>query len=262
MKLSIITINYNNSEGLTKTMESVLAQTFADYEYLVIDGGSTDSSKDIIEKNKHKLAYWISEKDAGVYNAMNKGILKARGEYLLFLNSGDWFISPTILQQVFSESLTEDVVYGDLDTPLGKWTYPAELTFAHFFRGGIGHPAAFIRRDLFDRFGLYSEEYKISSDWEFFMICLVKHGRSYKKIDRVISHFNLDGISSTQENKRLKEKEKELILEKHFPLMLADYRNYFAAQRELEFYRNSKVTQLIKRFQESAFYKKIRRIPG
>lgn len=85
MKLSVITINYNNAEGLAKTMDSVFRQRFSDFEYIVIDGGSTDGSKDLIVNNQDKIAYWCSEKDSGIYNAMNKGIREASGEYLLFI---------------------------------------------------------------------------------------------------------------------------------------------------------------------------------
>ena len=89
MKLSIITINYNNREGLKKTINSVINQTFRDFEYILIDGGSEDGSKEIILQHEAQFSYWRSEKDHGIYNAMNKGILAAKGDYLLFLNSGD-----------------------------------------------------------------------------------------------------------------------------------------------------------------------------
>ena len=91
MKLSIITVNLNNLEGLKKTYESVVSQTFTDYEWLVIDGGSTDGSREFIEQHQDKFAYWCSEPDKGIYNAMNKGIVRAKGEYLNFMNSGDYF---------------------------------------------------------------------------------------------------------------------------------------------------------------------------
>ncbi len=100
-KLSIITINYNNRSGLQKSMQSVFAQSFTDYEYIIIDGGSTDGSKELIEENSGRLAYWVSESDNGIYHAMNKGILKAKGELLIFLNSGDFYVSPNL----FSYSL-------------------------------------------------------------------------------------------------------------------------------------------------------------
>ena len=86
MKLSIITINYNNAIGLKKTIESIVEQTYHEFEYIVIDGGSNDDSKKVILENQNNISDWCSEKDAGIYNAMNKGILKATGEYLLFLN--------------------------------------------------------------------------------------------------------------------------------------------------------------------------------
>ena len=89
--ISIITINFNDKIGLQRTFDSVFAQDFNDFEYIVIDGGSNDGSKELIEENTDKISYWISEPDKGIYNAMNKGIKVANGEYLLFLNSGDKF---------------------------------------------------------------------------------------------------------------------------------------------------------------------------
>ena len=100
-QLSIITINYNNLAGLQKTFESVFNQTFQDFEYIVIDGGSTDGSKELIEQYHDKIDYWVSEPDSGIYNAMNKGIVRANGEYLQFLNSGDSLLGENILKNVF-----------------------------------------------------------------------------------------------------------------------------------------------------------------
>ena len=111
-KLSIITINLNNAAGLRKTIESVVNQTFTDYEYLIIDGGSTDGSVEVIKEFADKITYWVSEPDKGIYNAMNKGILKARGEYLQFLNSGDWLVDNEVLFRVFSLNHFEDILYG------------------------------------------------------------------------------------------------------------------------------------------------------
>ena len=127
-KLSIITINYNNAKGLRQTMSSVLEQSFADYEYIVIDGGSSDGSVQIIEEFEnqfkssnagsdlnHRLSFqWISESDNGIYNAMNKGIALAKGDYCFFLNSGDYLVSKTVLESVFSENPTEDIIFGNL----------------------------------------------------------------------------------------------------------------------------------------------------
>jgi len=100
MKLSIITINYNDKEGLRKTIESVLSQTWTDYEYLIIDGGSADGSLDVIREYEDKITYWISEKDNGIYNAMNKGIVKSKGAYLQFLNSGDYLVDNKVFENM------------------------------------------------------------------------------------------------------------------------------------------------------------------
>src|SRR5215213_3812369 len=98
-QFSIISINLNNAEGLQKTFDSVFNQTFTDFEYIIIDGGSSDGSEEIIKENADKFSYWVSEKDDGIYDAMNKGIAKATGDYLLFLNSGDHLLDSSILQK-------------------------------------------------------------------------------------------------------------------------------------------------------------------
>ena len=137
MKLSIITINYNNAEGLRKTLASVAAQTFRDFEHIIVDGGSTDESVEIIRQYADNEAIrpenskadnlalspyhlitsspiiWISEPDSGIYNAMNKGIKMAKGEYLLFLNSGDYLVDADTLKNVFEEANDVDIIYGD-----------------------------------------------------------------------------------------------------------------------------------------------------
>lgn len=112
MKLSIITVNLNNLEGLKKTYDSVVCQTFTDYEWLVIDGGSTDGSREFIEQHQDKFAYWCSEPDKGIFNAMNKGIVRAKGEYLNFMNSGDCFACEETVAEVFGKNRTADILYG------------------------------------------------------------------------------------------------------------------------------------------------------
>ncbi|MFZ3274524.1 MAG: glycosyltransferase, partial [Lutibacter sp.] len=114
MLLSIITINFNNLEGLKKTMASVLGQTWKEFEYIIIDGGSTDGSAAYIESQSQHLNYWVSESDKGIYNAMNKGIKVAHGEYLLFLNSGDEFYDLEVLEKNNAAIHTEDFVYFDI----------------------------------------------------------------------------------------------------------------------------------------------------
>jgi Glycosyltransferases involved in cell wall biogenesis len=198
MKLSIITINLNNAEGLRKTIESVISQTFTDLEYIVIDGASTDGSLDIIKQYAGRINYWISEADTGIYNAMNKGIKVAKGEYVLFLNSGDWFVDQDVLCDFSSINCNSDIITGNLiilddsgTTQLHIAPDQEQLSFNTFTRGSLPHQASFIKRTLFDKYGLYDETYKIVSDKDFFIKALIVNNCSYEHIDRVISCFPL-----------------------------------------------------------------------
>ena len=135
--LSIITINYNNRLGLLKTMQSVVEQSYKNFEYLIIDGGSDDGSLEDILNYEHCLSFWCSEKDKGVYNAMNKGIVKATGEYLLFLNSGDFLLDNQTLSKIVPLLKDYSIIYGDLifrsDTKDILQTYPDRLDINYLF---------------------------------------------------------------------------------------------------------------------------------
>jgi glycosyltransferase involved in cell wall biosynthesis len=228
MKITIITINYNGKFGLEKTIKSVVNQTYKDFEYIVIDGGSTDGSVELIEQNSSCINYWISEKDSGVYNAMNKGILASKGEYLLFLNSGDFLIHNEILDQVVNKLESNIAIYyGNLFySRQGKrtmlWTPPSELSFSYFLNFSLPHPASFIKKELFFKYSLYNESFKIISDWEFFIYCLCKMNESYKHLDLVISDFDDGGLSSVKENLEKIEIEKKQVLKDLFPLFYED----------------------------------------
>lgn len=173
MKISIITINYNNKNGVEKTISSVVSQTYKDIQYIIIDGASTDGSVEVIKKYHENIDYWISEPDRGIYNAMNKGILKATGDYVLFLNSGDYLISSDIIDDISHElDSNEDIVFGLLKTyPSGIIGYTdihLPLTLLDFFKSSpIPHPASFIKRELFQKIN-YDESLKIVADWSFF----------------------------------------------------------------------------------------------
>jgi glycosyltransferase involved in cell wall biosynthesis len=216
-RISVITINYNNLAGLQKTVASVIAQTYRNFEYIIIDGGSTDGSKSLIEKNADKISYWVSEKDKGIYNAMNKGILKAKGEYCLFLNSGDWFVNPDVLENVFTSDPQESIVYGNIlkvysphKIETDKEPQRSTLTLADMFFSTLNHPASFIKRSLFDKFGLYNEEYKIVSDWAFFLNVIGIHNVPVKYVDIDITCYDMSGISSSDSELAAKERETEL----------------------------------------------------
>ena len=212
-KLSIITINYNNAKGLDITMKSVLSQVFTDYEYIIIDGGSTDESVGIIKSYSEKVNYWVSEKDNGIYHAQNKGIDASHGEYCLFLNSGDYLINEKILSEAFSPNFTEDILYGDMkvDWNNGKITtekMPRKITFSHMFHDTIWHPVSFIKKKLFDKYGKYNENYKIVADYEFFYRTIIKHKATTRHLSFPISVFLFNGLSSNPRNRQLEKDER------------------------------------------------------
>lgn len=237
-KISIITINYNNADGLGTTIQSVAAQTYQNIEYIVIDGASSDGSGKIIEEFNDSIKAAIIEPDTGIYNAMNKGLKIATGDYLLFLNSGDWLIANTIIAEVVSETLDKDIVYGDLlffnNEKQWVWHLPKELSFQIFYTSTIAHPSAFIKRELFDVVGLYDESLKIVADWKFFTLAITKYNCSYKHISHVVSAYGFDGVSSLPENLPMINRERENVLSKEFPCMVKDYEELLHLKAEMK----------------------------
>jgi glycosyltransferase involved in cell wall biosynthesis len=227
-KLSIITINYNDKEGLKKTIESVINQTWQDFEFIVIDGGSTDGGTQVIEQYKDKIDHWVSEPDKGVYSAMNKGIKAAQSEFLIFMNSGDTFYNEKVLGEIENQ-LTDDydIYYGDYyrikSNSIKKKTYPEKLSFSFFYSGTLSHQSSFIRRKLFYDIFLYNEDYKIASDWEFFIYAICHKNVPYKYLKATISNFDFTGISSIAKHKHVSNDERKKTLEKYFPLFINDY---------------------------------------
>lgn len=236
MKLSIITINYNNKNGLAKTIDSVLSQSFDDYEWIVIDGGSTDGSKELIEKYSSKMAYWCSEPDKGVYHAMNKGIEHAKGEYLNFLNSGDWLCSSEALKNLFSRNPEADILSCNViymyDVPqrymqcrsLGK----VELSGWDFFYITLPHQGAFFKNKFFMNGLRYEESFKILGDLQLFFNMYFSLGASLKHYNDIdVACFDVSGISQT--NTSLKYEEKIKIIRS------------FLSSEEFDFYKETLV---------------------
>ena len=199
MKVSIITIAYNNLEGLKKTYESIRRQTFDDYEWLVIDGGSTDGTKQFLEEHNSELAYWCSEMDKGVYNAQNKGTAHAKGEYCIYMNSGDSFFADDVLEKIFEKELDADIIYGnwmlifeDGKTRLGNAPEAADL--AYFFDDNMCHQSMLIRREaIMSR--PYDESFRIYADWEEWLALLMQ-GKRFERINVTICNFMVGGIST------------------------------------------------------------------
>jgi len=241
-RISVITVNYNDKAGLAKTIESVTNQTLKPLEFIIIDGGSNDGSKELIEQNQDKIDYWISEKDSGVFNAMNKGIKAAKGDFVIFMNGGDCFIDNSVLENI-SPDLNDDydIYYGDnyKVSPSSKRlkTYPEKLRFSFFYSSSINHQSTFIRKSLFETHFYYNENYRIASDWEFFAytICYVNVPTKYLK--KTIALYDFTGISSNPEFSELFQKEKMQTIQKFFPTFLDDYRdvNELTSKRYLQF---------------------------
>lgn len=227
-KLSIITINYNNKAGLEKTVQSVVNQTWQDFEFIVIDGNSSDGSKDVLSAYSSFFSYAVSEPDSGIYNAMNKGIKISTGDYLMFLNSGDALIDNTILEKLNAELNGQyDIYYGDILHIDGikqeVRTFPKKLNFAFFYEQNISHQASFIKAKLFKDIFLYNENLKIVSDWEFFTYAICKREATYKHLDSVIVTYDGTGISSNSINSPEITKERDASLHRYFPEFVKDY---------------------------------------
>lgn len=213
--ISIVTINLNNKNGLRKTIESVVNQTYFDkIEYIIIDGGSTDGSVDVIKEYADKISYWVSEPDSGIFNAMNKGVDASNGEYSLYLNSGDYFNSYDIIEKVYDE-LDKDIVYGNENKlkqgriaahTVNLAKYPDVLGERFFKMSALPHQSTFIKTSLLKQYK-YSENYKLLGDWLFFREMIMVKKVSYKHIPIVISNYGLDGVSTTQRNLHNAEKD-------------------------------------------------------
>lgn len=211
MKFSIITVNYNHRDGLIKTIQSVISQTYTDYEYIIIDGGSTDGSVEVIKEFSNRISYWVSERDKGIYNAMNKGIAQAHGIYINFMNSGDVFYGHDTLEKVENLMDDSDFVVGkdyNLDPESGEvftTILPMRISMAAFYMWTLPHQSAFIKRYLFDN-SPYNESLRIVADWKFYLDKIIYEGKSVQLLDLVICNREQEGISTSQASKTVEER--------------------------------------------------------
>lgn len=222
MKLSIITVNFNDAKGLERTIESVISQSYHNFEFIVIDGGSSDGSLDIIKKYERHIDYWVSEHDGGIYQGMNKGLRQAKGDYINFMNSGDSFYSSDVLEKIFSLGIETDIITGThIGSPhpnIGK----NGVTMYDLCTGAIDHQASFIKREVALRHP-YDEKYKIVSDWKFFIEALIIDNCSFFYTDTIVVNVDMSGISNS--NKVLNNQEREAVLNELLPeRILADYK--------------------------------------
>lgn len=234
-KLSIITINYNNAEGLRKTMDSVFAQTCKEFEYIVIDGASTDGSVDVIRASALQAEVltftWVSEKDTGIYNAMNKGLMKANGEYTLMLNSGDYLVDEHVIERILPELHTEDMIQGNLieELPDKKLRYrgygKSDITFLDAMMANFPHQATFIKLSTMEQYGYFDDSYKKGADTYFFVTALGLGNATYRYVDIDITNFDMNGISSMQDPKwvRIDKEEDARWFGEHISKRLMEY---------------------------------------
>jgi glycosyltransferase involved in cell wall biosynthesis len=256
-RVSIITVNYNNKQGLSNTLESVLAQKTPPFEYLIIDGGSEDGSAELIKKNAVRFSYWKSEKDGGIYNAMNKGIANAKGDYLLFLNSGDCLCEANILekcQALMQKSQGADIYYGDMFVVNNKenpetvhWTHPAKIDLQFLKVETLSHQASFIKSSLFKEFGFYPETYRIASDYWLWLKSLLNN-KTLKYLDIPIAEYDFSGVSS--QNRLLYKGEKEQIWKDLVPPCIQELISENELYKKLTEYKLVKAAiQLNKKYQ-------------
>ena len=221
--ITIITINLNNAPGLEKTMQSVLNQTCKDFEYVVVDGASSDGSVEVIrqlEGHFGERLKWISEPDKGIYNAMNKGIGMASGEYIQILNSGDCLVSENVVDKMYhalEQAGCPSILYGNMIKELTSGRHRRDRCFAGkditlkgFYHGALNHSPAYIKKDLFDKYGLYDDSLKIVSDWKWYLQAIVLGEERPVYVDIDITLFDMTGISETNDVLREKERTQEL----------------------------------------------------
>ena len=235
--ISIITINRNNAAGLEKTLQSVAAQTYKEFEYVIIDGASTDGSVEVVKKYESQFAHlkWVSEPDNGIYNAMNKGIRMASGDYIQILNSADALASNEVTEKMLAaleEKGRPSMLYGNMikcfpdgRKMVDKCFAGREITMLGMYTGTLNHDPAYIRRDLFGKYGFYDESLKIVSDWKWYLQAIILGGEKPQYVDLDVTLFDMTGISET--NKELDKAERQQVLARLFPeAVLADYERF------------------------------------
>ncbi|GHT75655.1 hypothetical protein AGMMS50262_11610 [Bacteroidia bacterium] len=215
--ISIITVTYNAQDFLEQTMQSVFAQTYSNIEYLIIDGCSQDNTVSIIKKQESKLSYWVSEKDLGVYDAMNKGIRLCKGELIGMINASDYY-APNAVELVVNEYLSNNsdgIFHGNInmlnaDGSFFKLKKP-DTDLSELYKGiSLFHPTFFVSKSIYEKQGLYDIRYKIAADFDFALRCYLA-GVHFYYIDNVISNFRLGGLSSNRNNDGMAESRDILI---------------------------------------------------
>jgi len=230
--LSIITVVYNNARDIECTIQSIVNQTYTNIEYIVIDGKSTDGTLQIIEGYKDRIAQLLSEKDKGIYDAMNKGLQLATGDYVIFMNSGDEFFEPTTVEKVFDTTPDADIYYGETEMvndareSLGRRRHkiPEKFTWRSFKYGmSVSHQAIYIRRSLT---GLYDSRYQLSADIDW-ILSAAKKAKKIVKVEGYVAKYLVGGMSKARHRQSLKERFD--IMKRHYGLIPTVFNHFIIA---------------------------------
>jgi len=214
MKISIITIAYNSASTIEDTIKSVVSQTYTNIEYIIVDGNSTDGTVAIIDKYSDNISTFISEPDKGIYDAMNKGVRLATGDFIGILNSDDFYINESVIERVVqqltiskSQSLYADLVYVDREDTFNIKRYwnSGGYKRKNWLKGWMPpHPTFFLKKKCYENFGLYSTELKSASDYELMLRMLYKHGVSTSYLPEVITKMRVGGESNVSLKNRIR----------------------------------------------------------
>lgn len=240
IKISIITVCKNAEKEIEQTIRSVLEQTYPNIEHIIIDGASTDGTMAIIEKYKEKIAKVISEPDGGIYEAMNKGIKLAKGDFMCFLNAGDWLCNKNVIEKIVfylcEDGYSNDIYVGDIVRDDGEKisTIASLPNLEKLMSLGntLPHPSSIIKKELFKICGLYDESFRIAGDYEWFVRVVVNYKKKVKYISMNVAFYNFYGISSIQSFKKLTTSEGYRVRVKYFGIK-AVIRILFEKIREL-----------------------------
>lgn len=222
--ISIITVSYNAAETIEQTILSVLNQNFDSFEYIFIDGGSTDGTVDIIKKYQHKIAYWVSESDKGIYDAMNKGVLASKGQYVYFLGGDDLLFDDTVLQKISSYLLNKNVVYyGNVLFKKRNVIYDGKFNSIKIVTRNISHQSIFYPRSVFEKFN-FNTNYKIFADYDLNLKLFSNKSFNFVYVPITIALFNDEGASGSNTLDANFENDRLAIIKSNFPYWIYLYR--------------------------------------
>lgn len=265
MKLSIITINYNDHAGLMRTIASVTPVLASDVEHVIVDGDSSDGSKELLTTHDHPKRISVSEPDQGIYNAMNKGVTMASGEYLLFINAGDTLLERSAISKAIPAlDGAVDYVIGDLmvqdeEGNDSLWQLPEELTANVLLTRSVPHPATFIKRQQLVK-RPYDETLKIVADWKHFLTGLLKHNCTYTRISVAVSRFYMDGISAAVDQQANRHAEMEQVKDVEFSMFKLDpydaylWKNYASRNKRVDYLRRIDSSPILRKLATGILY--------